>query len=241
MNHSIPKKKKKIILYIALMAIGYYVFVYSSVSNDLSKEDSTYIEYYLKNIVIPSPSSSYKEQLSFIHQVQNSVLAHSPNSQGIPLGTTREPKDLYLRKSGLCFDRSRVIEKILRYAGFQTRHVSLYSKQKTNSAIKSLFTPGVSSHAVTEVLTRKGWLLVDSNSPWLALDTKDQPYSLKKMQNHIEHNSSIQWKAPPPTPLYTHPFVYVIGLYSRHGMFYPPYNYIPDINYLEFFQNIEQF
>ena len=55
------------------------------------------------------------------------------------------------------------------------------------------------------------------------------------------HNSSIQWKAPPPTPLYTHPFVYVIGLYSRHGMFYPPYNYIPDINYLEFFQNIEQF
>jgi hypothetical protein len=36
-----------------------------------------------------------------------------------------------------------------------------------------------------------------------------------------------------PNELLTNPFIYVIGLYSRHGFFYPPYLPFPDVNVLQ--------
>ena len=113
----------------------------------------------------------------------------------------------------------------------------MYSKVKTRSSIKSLITPKTKSHAALEVLTKKGWLVVDTNSPWVAIDVHNNPLSIKKIQQSVDNSVYIEWKKPPLDDIYIKSFVAVYGLYSRHGKFYPPYNFIPDINYGEFIQN----
>lgn len=195
---------------------------------------------YLSNVESLPKNLTYKDELNFIISIQGSVLNIAPRNDGLPYSQKREPKELYEAKTGLCYDRSRTIEKILRYSGFKTRHVSLYSKEKTGSAIKSLIAPGVSSHAVTEVLMKNGWLVVDSNAPWVSIDTNSQPMSIIDIQLSIENSTPIQWSKEPPTSIYEKPFTFVYGLYSRHGKFYPPYNFIPDLHYGEFVQNILQ-
>ena len=58
------------------------------------------------------------------------------------------------------------------------------------------------------------------------------------MQYLASYNKKIIWKEKPPFNIYMKPFIYIYGLYSRHGKFYPPYNLVPDINYGEFIQNV---
>ena len=68
---------------------------------------------------------------------------------------------------GLSYNRSRAIETILRLYGLEKRHVAIYSTAETGSAIRSLLTPGIDSHAISEVRTLNGWMAVDSNAPWI--------------------------------------------------------------------------
>lgn len=212
---------------------------YSSVDNSLTSDDMEYIPLYLSGISPLPISRNYSDELDFIKSVQQLVLNIAFNNDGVPLGQKREPKQLFHRKSGLCYDRSRVIEKILRYSSFSTRHISMYEKEKHNSSILTLLTSGVSSHAVSEVLTSKGWLIVDSNSAWLSLDINDQPLSVRKICRMNESSENMILKSEPPSDIYLKPFTFVYGLYSRHGLFYPPFNFIPDVNYQELLHNIQ--
>lgn len=228
---------------LSLLTIG-VVFVcvigildYHAVDNSLSEEDKEYIPKYLRNITPLPEIPSYDDELNYIISVQRSVLNIAPHNNGLPFNQKREPKELYVAKTGLCYDKSRVIEKILRYSGFETRHVFILSTKNTGSAVKSLITPSVSSHAVTEVLTKEGWLVVDSMAPWVSTDKNNHPVSIEKIQSKVELSEPIEWSSEPPM-IYTEPFTFVYGLYSRHGMFYPPYNFIPDVNYGELVQNI---
>jgi hypothetical protein len=227
-----------------LLAIG-IIFIsaltalaYDQVDNSLSAEDRQYIPLYLKGITTLPKTPSYAQELDFIRAVQHSVLNVAPRNDGLPLDEPREPKDLYLARTGLCYDRSRVIEKILRYSGFQERHIFIYSTKATGSAAKSFITPGIPSHAVTEVLTQKGWLVVDSNDPWISTDMDNNPVPMEIVHASQEKSILINWNAKPPSIIYLEPFVFVYGLYSRHGRFYPPYNLIPDVNYGELAQNL---
>jgi len=230
-------RKQSVLISIASLIIcAAFVLSYHAVDNSLTEEDRQYIPVYLSEVVPLPENPTYRDELTFIVSVQNSVLNIAPRNDGLPFGQKREPKELYAAKTGLCFDRSRVIEKILRYSGFETRHVSIYSKEKTGSTIKSLITPGVSSHAVTEVLTKNGWLIVDSNEPWVSTDTNIRPVSIENIQLSIENSVHIKW-GKEPNNIYLKPFTFVFGLYSRHGHFYPPYNFVPDINYGEIIQN----
>jgi hypothetical protein len=232
-------KKQSILLSIGIFFICVAAGLsYHAVDNSLSEEDKQYLQMYLSNVGSLPENPTYRNELDFIISVQRSVLNIAPRNDGLPFGQKRELKELYEAKTGLCYDRSRVIEKILRYSGFKTRHVSLYSKEKAVFAIKLFITPGVSSHAVTEVLTKNGWLIVDSNAPWVSTDTNNQPMSLNNIQFGIENSVPIHWGKEPPTSIYVKPFTFVYGLYSRHGKFYPPYNFIPDIHYGEFVQNM---
>ena len=231
-------KKRLVLISIAFIAVfAVVVLSFHAVDNSLTEEDRQYIPMYLSGVAPLQENPTYEDQLSFIILVQRSVLNMAPRNVGLPFSQKREPKELYLAKTGLCFDRSRVIEKILRYSGFETRHVSIYSKEKTDSTIKSLITPGVSSHAVTEVLTKNGWLIVDSNEPWVSTDKNIQPVSIENIQQSVENSDRIKW-GKEPISIYLKPFTFVYGLYSRHGYFYPPYNFVPDINYGEFIQNV---
>lgn len=215
------------------------ILIYNQVDNSITTEDIEYIRLFLRdtNVITGSESRSYEEEIDIITMVQSAVLSIASGNIGIPYGAQREPKNVYSAKSGLCYDRSRVIEKILRYLHFQTRHISIYSTEKTHGSLLSLITPGVSSHAVTEVLTSKGWVVVDSNDSWISLDGQRNPISIKRIQSDVD-SGSISWSKPIPNGIYKKPFTFVYGLYSRHGRFYPPYNFIPDINYKELMPNV---
>jgi transglutaminase-like putative cysteine protease len=182
--------------------------------------------------------NDYNAQLNFINAVQMSVLANAPLNKGIPKNQTREPKDLLSAGNGLCYDRSRTIEKILRYSGLETRHVSFYSSTDTVASLTAILKPNTPSHAVTEVLTASGWLVVDSNSKWVSVDRSNNPISIEMIAKSIKNSKYPLFKEPPPAKIYKNPFIHIYGLYSRHGRFYPPYNWIPDINYQEFLHNL---
>lgn len=226
---------KKIIVLIFAVLVPVLIFVcwFHGVSNEISEQDKIFIPKFTENIAAASPESSYEQQIEFIKRVQDSVLTVAPLNKGLPYGQEREPRDLYEAKVGLCFDRSRVIEKILRFNGFETRHIFIYSIKNSNS-LKAFATPNVPSHAVTEVKTGRGWLVIDSNDSWISLDTEGNPVSMEI----LTENKTINWQNSPPV-IYSDiaPFTFVYGLYSRHGKFYPPYNFIPDINYGEFADN----
>lgn len=214
------------------------ILSYNAVDNSLSQTDIQYIPKYLAEVRSLPEKSTYEDEVNFITSVQRAVLNVVPGVEGIPFGQKREPKELYEAKSGLCFDRSRVIEKILRYSGFDARHVFILSTVNTRSTIEAMMNVGASSHAVTEVLTKNGWLIVDSNAQWVSTDTEGHPISIEKIQYSVEHSVPIQWGLKPPSPIYVEPFTFVYGMYSRHGYFYPPYNSIPDVNYGELLQNV---
>ena len=229
--------KKNIFLVLSLLLIT--TFYLSRVDNQVTNEDEAFIKDYFINLDEVNPyASSYIEQLNLIKSIQHSVFVVASTDGGIDKKSTREPKDLYLNKAGLCFDRSRVIEKILRYYGFKTRHISIYSTEVTKSVLRSLITPGIKSHALTEVKTSKGWLVVDSNKEWLSLDINSNPISISEI---IKNKKIVTEKLLNSFPsfIYMKDFFVIYGLYSRHGMYYPPYNIIPDINYPEFLFNLQ--
>jgi hypothetical protein len=219
------------------LAILLGVLWFHGVENSVTDEDRSYISFYTANLLPASPESSYEDELRFIQGVQDAVLSVAPVNKGLDRGAEREPKDLYLARKGLCFDRSRVIEKILREYGFRTRHIFLYSVRE-RGALTAFFTPGVLSHAITEVQTERGWLVVDSNDRWVSLDRSGSPRGMLDIQKAVQGESVIDWESQPP-PIYSDiaPTVFVYGLYSRHGEFYPPYNFIPDVNYGELIEN----
>ena len=221
-----------------MISLGVWLILsYHEVNNSITEEDKLFIAKYLEDITSLEEHSTYKEELEFIRKVQNSVLTIAPLHKGLPYDTEREAKDLFLATEGLCYDRSRVIEKILRFSGFETRHISIYPTKKTGSSIISLITPKISSHAVTEVLTKKGWVVVDSNDPWLAIDTQGNPVSLAQINSKTNDSPVVSLRHEVPSQIYQEPFIFIYGLYSKHGRFYPPYNFIPDVNYGELVQN----
>jgi hypothetical protein len=230
--------KTKLLFYIGFSIILLAaVFSYNAVDNSLTEEDMQYIPKFLVGIESLPEKYKFKDEIEYIAAVQKSVIEIAPHLGGLPFGQKREPKELFVAKRGLCFDRSRVIEKILRYSGFKTRHINVYAKKGTESALKTLLTPGVPSHAITEVLTSRSWLVVDSNATWLGLNKNDQPIPLENLWFMLENLKSVDWKSEPPSFIYNEPFTFVYGLYSRHGKFYPPFNFVPDLNMSEFVEN----
>jgi len=237
---SVQPTKKTISSYAigALLICAVATLYAHRVENALSKEDMRYIPKYLEGIKPLPTNPAYAEELDFIVSVQRSVLKVAAKNQGLPFDQKREPMDVYISKTGLCYDRSRAIEKILMYAGFKTRHVSVYAKKAAKTSVEALATPDIESHAITEVLTRNGWLVVDSNTPWISTDKDRNPVSMKDLQAAANTSFPVQWSMQPAPKIFRGPFIFIYGLYSRHGRFYPPYNFIPDIHYGEFIQNL---
>lgn len=233
-------RRKAILLALALIIIGAgagYVY-HARVRNDLTAQDRASLAGAARRFQL-SPvkqNASYEDEIRLIASAQKAVLALAPGNEGIPMETGREPADLFARGSGLCYDRSRSMEKLLRYLGFETRHVSVYAAPAEGWAFSALLKSGTPSHAVSEAKTKKGWLLLDSNAAWMALDAQGEPVAAAQMAEDAAARK-IAWQDPGINPIFQKPFVYVYGLYSRHGKFYPPYNPIPDLNWGELGEN----
>lgn len=219
------------------MVIG--ILAHDNVSNALTPDDIEYADRFLRDEgyeAASAPAPDFAGQVKDILAVQNAVLLRAPGDTPIDFDHPREPKDLYESRSGLCYDRSRAIEKILERLGYTVRHAAVYSTRQTHNALVALLTPQIESHAVTEVETAQGWMLVDSNDRWIGLTRDGKPVDLEELQD-VPGADRQAWatavKAPLNEIFRDGEFTYVFGLYSRHGHFFPPYDALPDVNWGE--------
>ncbi|NVL90621.1 MAG: hypothetical protein HWN69_06435 [Desulfobacterales bacterium] len=218
------------------------------VNKSITSEDCIYIKKFLKEggVTPLSARTSYEDEIEFIASVQRSVLRIAKAHKILPKDRNREPKDVYSAKGGACFDRSRVIEKIFRKTGFKTRHVFiLYPTDKLKSFVDKR--ESIDSHAATEVRTKKGWLFVDPNAPFRLLDKLKNPYSLENPFPLENLHPVVLKETNEPRfknrgcmkDILEGPYIFLYGLYSRHGRFYPPFaspsRRIPDVNWTELF------
>ncbi len=188
--------------------------------------------------------TSFEDEIQDIRDIQAAVLGISKIQKQIPSFRTREPKDMFELRHAQCSDRSRVMDKAFRMAGFQSRIASVYKTDITGSAIKSLLSHDktkVRSHSLVEVNTSHGWMIVDTNDQWIGLNEDNQPIGLETWQN-IEDKTAYKWSQTNRGDIYwlmNLPYTYVYGLYSRHGYFYTPYNRFPDVNWIEMLENFK--
>ena len=94
----------------------------------------------------------------------------------------------------------------------------------------ALFRRGIASHAVTEVKTQRGWVLIDSTSEWISV-AKDADRVDADHIPEAEHQFTTI-----PGYFVNRPYWAIRGLYSRRGHLYRPYFIMyPQANWFDLF------
>ncbi len=215
----------------AIVGLGFV----TNVSTKVTGEDSVVFQISFGLKKSQAIGLSYDEELLLIKSVQQAVFDVAPVGAPIPERSPREPIDLIRNRSGLCFDRSRTFDKVFNYLGFKTRHVYILypGNPVTKEAMpywKALITRGTASHAVTEVKTQRGWVVVDSNTPWISVTTDGRPVESNQIFASQKEFENM------PSDFQT-PFKAYKGLYSRRGQFYRPYIPLPQFNWADYFNS----
>lgn len=227
---------------------GLYLGIVHNVSTKITNQDTIALNKIMEQAgyqeITDASGASYRNQISSIRAIQDAVLKTSPILRKIPLRQTREPADLLASRHGQCSDRARTMQKALIAAGFETRFAALFSRDKMYTPPETMAIDtgrDLRSHAVVEVKTERGWLVVDTNDRFISLGEDDQPISLAQWSTYLTNKKSFKWSAGNEGDVYwlmKRPFTIAYGLYSRHGLFYPPFTrYIPDVNISEFVLN----
>lgn len=212
----IRRIKKGTLWLLLLAAMGLAAFgalaYYTNVPTEVTAEDTTVFTEL--GLARPATQPSFEQEIALIRQVQGIVFKRAPLGDGIPEYEAREPADLMRYGQGLCFDRSRTFDKAFGYLGLQSRHVYLLYREG-KPFLQALLHYGQSSHAVTEVKTSRGWMFVDSNTQWIALNRQGEPVNADEVwRRYAEFDN-----APP----YLKPAWWALrGMYSRKGQFYEP-------------------
>lgn len=218
--------KKFTVIFSILLGIFITLSAITNVSTDVTIEDEAVFRDVLRLNSQTVRPQSFDDEIKIIRLVQQRVLHAAPVNNGIPEFEAREPADVTRLKAGLCYDRSRSIDKALKFLGFQTRHIYLlYAGGK--SFLSALITYRQPSHAVTEVKTSLGWNVVDSNSAWISLAKNGTPIPADQIWQRSGEFSTIPG-------YFKSPFWAIRGLYSRKGLFYRPFMPFPDLNWRDF-------
>lgn len=167
-------------------------------------------------------SRSYDQEVHIIKGVQKIIFQDIKFGEAVPEFATREPLDVLRNKTGMCFDRSRLIEKALQHYGFETRHVYVLYLEGKNP-LQGMLTYKQRSHALTEVKTGRGWMFIDSLVPLIGIDSNGNPMKVERFGELDAADE--EWHSP---------YLTIRGLYSRKGYFYPPNIPFPDINWPDF-------
>jgi hypothetical protein len=221
-------------------AAGLAYLAHCEVDNRLTPEDVQVLQQVLNtNTALPlhpRADETWPEQAARIRQTVDLVYAAAPTERDIKEGHPREPADLVRNGGGVCYDRSRFIEKALVAQGFQVRHVFMFKRFPGRSTLRILLTRNTQSHTVSEVNTKAGWVAVDPSKHWVGINDLGQPISAATLAEAAEGQRDLHWRQP-IAEFFQKPFIRIYGLYSRHGRFFPPYNAIPDVNYSELLDN----
>ena len=224
-------QNKKILFFTFILILPLVIAFIHNVGTKNYKEDNFYIDLILEDLEISKTKplfTNFAEEVDFINIIHSSILSSITNKTSIPINQSREPKDIYMLKQGECFDLSRLLEKTFQFYGYKTRHLSIYEKIGKYPLFNLFFKKGNDSHAVSQIKTSRGWLTVDSVKPWISLDNSEILFNISNIKNNKN------WKYDSPHHIFDKEVYIIYGLYSRHGRFYPPYNFLPDINFLDF-------
>ena len=228
------------VIIFSLFVILIVILGLHNVSKEVTNNDRIYIELLLDEIGERYDNKihdSFNEELSYILTIQEKIRALKIASRGIAIGTKREPENFYKQRIGQCYDLSRTLEKIFAFSGFTVRHTFVLKKQGDFPLWNFLFKKGVPSHALLEVNTLNGWVIVDPSSSWVSVTRDNNSINIHKVKD--AQYKKYNWFRGRPHGVFDNDVFVIYGFYSRHGKFFPPYNFVPDINYLDFlFYNI---
>ncbi len=240
------KRRIRIVLGLFLAAIIFFCW-YINVPKSVSSHEKIAIQTFLGSVngadqfyinEVQFDDLSFEDQVKQLQLLSETLLDSFPQGVAVPKNQNRSLRALLKNKEGQCYDRSYVFEAILRTKGAQTRHAYVFETHSDESALQLLRKKKVKTHAVSEVKTKKGWIVVDPNVDWISLSATGEPKSLDCI---CENRESIQWDQPifgDHIQLYSGNCRVVYGLYSRHGRFFAPFNPIPDVNFRELAFNI---
>lgn len=244
------KPFRKIVLFgLGIAALGLLIIAAThNVSKTITKEDQEYIYKIVKLYGYDwdtlSTHDDFVDEIADIRAIQRSILGLTSLQKQVPSNQTRDPKDLYTLRHAQCSDRSRVMDKMLRLAGFDSRVASVYGADKVPTHLHAFLSDDkskVRSHSMVEAKTSKGWMMVDTNDQWIGLDAQYNPIDLETWQNEMSDDPQF-WHKSNEGEIYElmkNHYTYVYGLYARHGYFYPPYNFIPDVSWEDLLENVK--
>ncbi len=212
----------------AILVCGVVFVATNSVSKRLTQEDLTAISVFELDEKC-AEINSFEDELGCAKAAQASIHRVIPNTECAAPGQTVEPMEFLKRGFGCCTDRTRTLEKIFTHYGLVTRKVALYDISALG-LFKTMITPGVDSHATLEVMTKRGWMGVDSNHEFVLFDEERGPYSYTYFSREdAEVEASIV-----PYRFYSNKPIVIFGLYSRHGYFHGPNVPGPEVNIHDF-------
>lgn len=255
-KHHKPKNTLRVAatsLFLLMFIASAAVLFIQNVPKAITREDRNYIEKILTQNgtdiakLKQDALKDFTNEIRTIRTVQSSAFITAPKVELIPYRHEREPKDLFTTDAAYCGDRARYIDKALRYLGFDTRYASLYQNRPQRSFLSTILTKtsthDVDSHALVEVKTSKGWLIVDTRRHWISLSAAMQPISLRALRDKQLSYFEWSYNQEESWPLLDENYYIIYELYSRHGLFYAPYTkYIPDIHWPGFIKhNFRQF
>lgn len=213
-----------IILFLLLTA-----FLFNSYPN-VTKEDKQYINIFLKEWNISSSPADvhqrFESEYAFISRVQDSVV-NSISHSFVSTDKIGSVKKYYELRQGFCYDRAVMLEKFFIYFGFKVRHVFVYFNLDNTLPDRSdFFSKGLRSHAMVEVKTKRGWMVVGTNCNWLGLQQDGKILNIYDLRRKLakgglnllkRHNRGIPFFEGLKN---RDRFKIVYGLYSRHGDFF---------------------
>ncbi len=222
-------------LIISTVSVNVLLATVTNVPTEMTASDDAFFRTEFGLIKSQAPLS-YEQEIALIRSLQALVLNEVSVTRPIPNKKTREPEDWYRFKSGVCYDRSRTLDKLLLWHGFESRHIYiLYGDElATGERVpfwQAAITKKTGSHAGTEVKTTRGWLFVDSLAPWTSYTADGVPIAASNIYLNANRFESI------PEHL-NRPFWSIPGLYSRHGNFYPPFLPYPELNWFDFIHSL---
>ncbi len=229
----ISKFFKYFIILILILCLSFFL-KFNEVSKELTKNDIYYIELLLDDFGINKNTDfnkmQFEEKLFFINSIQKKIIGTEYQNRPISQNNEREPEDYYNFRPNSCFDNSRIMQRILKYFKIKTLQVAIYHKQTSYSWLQILFKPKLPSHSVTIAIIDRKYILIDSTNNFISIKNDNNIINIKDLNTFYNSN----WKFEKPHPIFKNKFFFIYGLYSRHGKFYKPYLYFPDINYSEF-------
>ena len=240
------KKIKLALLYFSLLLCIIFIFV--NKKPQLTRLDKTYIDSFLSEWKIKETPQqvhvSFDSEASFIQKLVTSVVSTIQHNE-ISFKEFGNIKYYYKNRKGQCFDRSILLEKIFKYYDFNFRHVFIYFLKKSTQEphVIDFFRKSTLSHAVTEVETKAGWVVIDSNTDCIGIDKNGKTINIGDLKKQVRQKGSLDLKQnctsgePPFWMIYPN-FKFIYGVYSRSGSFLSNYKGIPGVNIKMCFYNL---